>query len=118
MSRHSQQMTRRLDKTREQQTLPSGFYPTKDDPTTRDLAIGLKQLIENVFKLYVKTRHLHWCVDHTQDSRYTLLLDEHAEQLSDLMQRASNQLNELFLLRANLSSNKSRTPTDPKLDAH
>jgi starvation-inducible DNA-binding protein len=44
----------------------------------------LRQLLADVFALYVKTKNFHWHMSGPQFRDYHLLLDEHAEQIFDM----------------------------------
>src|SRR6516165_8946858 len=52
----------------------------------------LRQLLADVFALYVKTKNFHWHVTGPHFRDYHLLLDEHAEQIfamtDDIAERA------------------------------
>src|SRR6266704_1974396 len=68
--------------------------------TTSDLSLdavveissGLRQLLADVFALYVKTKSFHWHMSGRHFRDYHLLLDEHAEQIfamtDDIAERA------------------------------
>src|SRR6266436_1788562 len=46
-----------------------------------DIAGSLRQLLADVFALYLKTKNFHWHMSGRHFRDYHLLLDEHAEQL-------------------------------------
>jgi starvation-inducible DNA-binding protein len=48
------------------------------------IANELRQLLADVFALYVKTKNFHWHMSGPQFRDYHLLLDEHAEQIFDM----------------------------------
>ena len=57
-----------------------------------DIAGSLRQLLADVFALYVKTKNFHWHMSGRHFRDYHLLLDEHAEQIfamtDDIAERA------------------------------
>src|SRR5712692_10409969 len=57
-----------------------------------DIAGSLRQLLADVFALYLKTKNFHWHMSGRHFRDYHLLLDEHAEQLfgmtDDIAERA------------------------------
>ena len=69
-----------------------------DTPTglSRDAVVeissGLRQLLADVFALYVKTKNFHWHMSGHHFRDYHLLLDEHSEQIfamtDDIAERA------------------------------
>ena len=56
------------------------------------VSVELRQLLADVFVLYVKTKNFHWHMSGPQFRDYHLLLDEHADQLfamtDDIAERA------------------------------
>ena len=70
-------------------TMPAGLEVAKALQTPTDLnaeAVGdisaeLRQLLADVFALYLKTKNFHWHMSGHHFRDYHLLLDEHAEQL-------------------------------------
>lgn len=58
----------------------------------RELSGTLRQLLADVFALYVKTKNFHWHMSGPHFRDYHLLLDEHAEQIygmtDDIAERA------------------------------
>jgi starvation-inducible DNA-binding protein len=56
------------------------------------ISAGLRQLLADVFALYVKTKNFHWHMSGPHFRDYHLLLDEHAEQIfamtDDIAERA------------------------------
>src|SRR4030095_16954887 len=46
-----------------------------------EISSGLRQLLADVFALYIKTKNFHWHMSGRHFRDYHLLLDEHAEQL-------------------------------------
>jgi len=57
-----------------------------------EISSGLRQLLADVFALYVKTKNFHWHMSGRHFRDYHLLLDEHAEQVfamtDDIAERA------------------------------
>jgi len=57
-----------------------------------EIAGALKQLLADVFVLYIKTKNFHWHMSGPHFRDYHLLLDEHAEQIfsitDDIAERA------------------------------
>src|SRR6266550_402081 len=57
-----------------------------------EISSGLRQLLADVFALYVKTKNFHWHMSGHHFRDYHLLLDEHAEQIfamtDDIAERA------------------------------
>ena len=57
-----------------------------------EISTALRQLLADVFALYVKTKNFHWHMTGRQFRDYHLLLDEHAEQIfamtDDVAERA------------------------------
>src|SRR5713226_6771801 len=57
-----------------------------------DIAGSLRQLLADVFALYVKTKNFHWHMSGRHFRDYHLLLDEHSEQVlamtDDIAERA------------------------------
>src|SRR5712671_7207752 len=57
-----------------------------------DIAGSLRQLLADVFALYLKTKNFHWHMSGRHFRDYHLLLDEHAEQIfamtDDIAERA------------------------------
>src|SRR2546422_10575990 len=47
----------------------------------REISTALRQLLADVFALYLKTKNFHWHMSGRHFRDYHLLLDEHAEQL-------------------------------------
>src|SRR6266705_6898956 len=46
-----------------------------------EISSGLRQLLADVFALYVKTKNFHWHMSGRHFRDYHLLLDEHATQI-------------------------------------
>ena len=59
---------------------------------TVEISSGLRQLLADVFALYVKTKNFHWHMSGRHFRDYHLLLDEHSEQVfamtDDIAERA------------------------------
>src|ERR1700752_46972 len=57
-----------------------------------EISTTLRQLLADVFALYVKTKNFHWHMSGRHFRDYHLLLDEHAEQIfamtDDIAERA------------------------------
>ncbi|HZE71539.1 MAG TPA: DNA starvation/stationary phase protection protein [Pyrinomonadaceae bacterium] len=57
-----------------------------------EIASGLRQLLADVFALYIKTKNFHWIMSGPHFRDYHLLLDEHAAQIfamtDDIAERA------------------------------
>ena len=57
-----------------------------------EISSGLRQLLADVFVLYVKTKNFHWHMSGRHFRDYHLLLDEHSEQIfamtDDIAERA------------------------------
>src|SRR5712671_7966739 len=57
-----------------------------------EISSGLRQLLSDVFTLYVKTKNFHWHMSGKHFRDYHLLLDEHATQIfamtDDIAERA------------------------------
>jgi starvation-inducible DNA-binding protein len=49
-----------------------------------EISNGLRQLLADVFALYVKTKNFHWHMSGRSFRDYHLLLDEHAEQIFEM----------------------------------
>jgi len=58
----------------------------------REISHGLRQLLADVFALYVKTKNFHWHLSGPHFRDYHLLLDEHSSQIfamtDDIAERA------------------------------
>jgi starvation-inducible DNA-binding protein len=58
----------------------------------REISAALRQLLADVFALYLKTKNFHWHMSGRHFRDYHLLLDEHAEQIfamtDDIAERA------------------------------
>jgi starvation-inducible DNA-binding protein len=58
----------------------------------REISSSLRELLADVFSLYVKTKSFHWHITGRHFRDYHLLLDEHAEQIfamtDDIAERA------------------------------
>jgi starvation-inducible DNA-binding protein len=50
-------------------------------PEVEEISSALRQLLADVFALYVKTKNFHWHMSGPHFRDYHLLLDEHAEQI-------------------------------------
>lgn len=50
-----------------------------------EISASLRQLLADVFVLYVKTKNFHWHISGRHFRDYHLLLDEHAEQIFDMI---------------------------------
>jgi starvation-inducible DNA-binding protein len=79
----------RLD-VRERDTLET---PTDlDRKDVNEISTSLRQLLADVFALYLKTKNFHWHMSGRHFRDYHLLLDEHAEQIfamtDDIAERA------------------------------
>src|SRR5271170_2351636 len=63
--------------------------PSLDTPTdlsseaVRDISQKLKEVLSDVFALYLKTKNFHWHVSGSHFRDYHLLLDEQASQIYD-----------------------------------
>src|SRR5664279_4049956 len=57
-----------------------------------EISSALRQLLADVFALYVKTKNFHWHMSGSHFRDYHLLLDEHADQIfaltDDIAERA------------------------------
>ncbi len=57
-----------------------------------EISAGLRQLLADVFALYVKTKNFHWHMSGRNFRDYHLLLDEHSDQIfamtDDIAERA------------------------------
>src|SRR6516162_915750 len=67
--------------------------PTDLDPEgVEEISSALRQLLADVFALYVKTKNFHWHMTGRHFRDYHLLLDEHGEQIfamtDDIAERA------------------------------
>jgi len=62
---------------------PSAFEPATDlsHDAVRTISGELRQLLADVFALYVKTKNFHWHMSGRHFRDYHLLLDEHANQI-------------------------------------
>src|ERR1700761_3618763 len=49
-----------------------------------EISGSLRQLLADVFALYVKTKNFHWHMSGRSFRDYHLLLDEHSEQIFDM----------------------------------
>jgi starvation-inducible DNA-binding protein len=49
-----------------------------------EISASLRQLLADVFALYVKTKNFHWHMSGRSFRDYHLLLDEHSEQIFDM----------------------------------
>ena len=60
-----------------------------------EISTSLRQLLADVFALYVKTKNFHWHMSGRHFRDYHLLLDEHAEQIfamtNDIAERARSR---------------------------
>jgi starvation-inducible DNA-binding protein len=63
-----------------------------DEHGVAEIARALRQLLADVFTLYVKTKNFHWHMSGRQFRDYHLLLDEHSQQIfamtDDIAERA------------------------------
>src|SRR4029077_1420578 len=63
-----------------------------DHEGVQEISSALRQLLADVFALYVKTKNFHWHMSGQHFRDYHLLLDEHAEQIfgmtDDIAERA------------------------------
>jgi starvation-inducible DNA-binding protein len=63
-----------------------------DRKSVTEISSSLRQLLADVFALYVKTKNFHWHMSGRHFRDYHLLLDEHAEQIfamtDDIAERA------------------------------
>src|SRR6266851_8760687 len=50
----------------------------------REISNTLRELLADVFGLYLKTKNFHWHMSGAHFRDYHLLLDEHAEQIFDM----------------------------------
>jgi starvation-inducible DNA-binding protein len=67
---------------REKNTLET---PTDlDRKGVNEISTSLRQLLADVFALYVKTKNFHWHMSGPHFRDYHLLLDEHGEQIFEL----------------------------------
>ena len=66
-------------KTQETDTVDTPTGLSQDAVT--EISRGLRQLLADVFVLYVKTKNLHWHMSGPHFRDYHLLLDEHASQV-------------------------------------
>src|SRR5579862_4092070 len=68
----------------------SGLALTRE--ATAEISSTLRQLLADVFSLYVKTKNFHWHMTGRHFRDYHLLLDEHADQVfamtDDIAERA------------------------------
>src|SRR5712675_2227175 len=62
-------------------TAPLGTPTNLASDATRDLSAALRQLLADVFGLYVKTKNFHWHMSGPHFRDYHLLLDEQADQI-------------------------------------
>ncbi len=74
-------------------TTPPGQTPTDLNPKgVAEITAGLRQLLADVFALYVKTKNFHWHMSGPHFRDYHLLLDEHSDQIfamtDDIAERA------------------------------
>ena len=57
-----------------------------------EISGGLRQLLADVFAVYIKTKNFHWHMSRPHFRDYHLLLDEHASQIfamtDDIAERA------------------------------
>ena len=59
--------------------------PTDLSPNgVAEIARALRQLLADVFTLYVKTKNFHWHMSGRHFRDYHLLLDEHSDQIFDM----------------------------------
>jgi starvation-inducible DNA-binding protein len=59
--------------------------PTDLDPIAVDeISTVLRELLADVFVLYLKTKNFHWHMSGPHFRDYHLLLDEHADQIFDI----------------------------------
>src|ERR1700686_5473047 len=62
------------------------------DDAVAEISVVLRQLLADVFALYLKTKNFHWHMSGRHFRDYHLLLDEHAEQIfamtDDIAERA------------------------------
>jgi starvation-inducible DNA-binding protein len=59
--------------------------PTDLDPSAVDeISTVLRELLADVFVLYLKTKNFHWHMSGPHFRDYHLLLDEHADQIFDI----------------------------------
>ena len=55
-----------------------------DRKGVNEISTSLRQLLADVFALYVKTKNFHWHVSGPHFRDYHLLLDEHGEQIFEM----------------------------------
>ena len=59
--------------------------PTDLDPEgVNEISLALRQLLADVFALYVKTKNFHWHMSGRHFRDYHLLLDEQSEQIFEM----------------------------------
>src|SRR5882724_3794420 len=76
--------------TREMDPLDTPTDLSRD--AVREISTALRQLLADVFALYLKTKNFHWHMSGRHFRDYHLLLDEHADQIfamtDDIAERA------------------------------
>ena len=78
--------------TRQSMSPPADCQSTLEIPQPNARRSALRQLLADVFVLYVKTKNFHWHMSGSHFRDYHLLLDEHGEQIfgmtDDIAERA------------------------------
>jgi len=87
--RETKSMARRISIARATKIeIPTDLSPD----ATIEISTALRQLLADVFSLYIKTKNFHWHMRGPQFRDYHLLLDEHAAQIfpmtDDIAERA------------------------------
>ncbi len=56
-----------------------------------EISSALRQLLADVFALYVKTKNFHWHMSGPHFRDYHLLLDEHGEQRNSFLRKTCSE---------------------------
>src|SRR5580704_1900428 len=71
-------------------------FPTVlDDAIRQQIAQVINPLIADIFALFVKTKNFHWHISGSHFRDYHLLLDEHADQIFEMIDLLAERIRKL-----------------------
>jgi starvation-inducible DNA-binding protein len=76
--------TTKAAKLQRQQTEPFDTPSDLNQDGIAEISSALRQLLADVFALYLKTKNFHWHMSGNHFRDYHLLLDEHSEQIFEM----------------------------------
>src|SRR5882724_88133 len=105
--------------TREMDPLDTPTDLSRD--AVREISSALRELLADVFALYLKTKNFHWHMSGRHFRDYHLLLDEHAEQIfamtDDIAERARKIGGTTLRSISDISRNQSLTDNNEEFVA-